>query len=412
MTQTTTVGRWRIGLTAILLAIATLNLRLVWLGNGYAETGYSDFTAFYTAGKILQHGEAEKLYDLKLQWQMQQEFAQSVQIRVGPLPYIRPAFHSILFLPLAYLQYRTAYLVWMATKVVLLMLIPFLLRAHLLSNGIFTPWLAVLFSLATVPIGVDLLQGQDAVLLLFICVLAFVSAVRGSEFSSGIYLGLGLFKFNLIFPIIILLALRKKGRMLQGFALAAIILVLISIWLVRWEGLKQYPVYLWHISRTPGTGVVMPSNMPNLRGLLSFLSFVHVSATFRDLFYVLLVVVGLISTEAIWKDKTRQRDGLLWIAFAFTLSSALLISPYCSGYDATILILPAFLLAGRGINDQLLSSKWKLCLVLSLGFLLFIPVSWNFAGLWAIPLLLFVAFLSRALKAANENSLVSASVIR
>ncbi|HSS99540.1 MAG TPA: glycosyltransferase family 87 protein [Terriglobales bacterium] len=411
MTQTTAVGRWKIGLAAVLLAITALNLRLLLLGSSYAEAGYSDFTAFYTAGKILQRGQAENLYDLRLQWRTQQEFARSVQIRVGPLPYIRPPFHSILFLPLSYLQYRTAYLVWMAVKVILLMLVPFLLRPYLVSSGIFTPWLAILFSFATIPVAVDLLQGQDAILFLVVCVLSYVSAVRGSEFLSGIFFGIGLFKFNLIFPIVLILALRKKGRMLQGFTLAAIVLLLISAWLVGWEGVKQYPIYLWHISQTPGTGVVMPANMPNIRGLLTFLSFVYVSAAFQNVVYVLLAVFGLCLTAWLWKD-ARHSDRFFWLEFSLALSMSLLLSPYCSGYDSTMLLLATFLLAGHGINEQLLPAKWKLCLFLSLGVLFFVPVSWGYARLWAIPLVLLVTVLVHWFKNACENLPVNAAVVR
>src|SRR5882724_1304988 len=63
----------------------------------------SDFTAFYTAGKIVAEGNGKKLYDLETQ--------RSTQLRSTPyegqaLLFYHPAFETLLFAPLALLSYK------------------------------------------------------------------------------------------------------------------------------------------------------------------------------------------------------------------------------------------------------------------------------------------------------------------
>ena len=110
-----------------LLGFAALNAWMIWQAHDPILQGYVDFASFYTAGRIVQSGQSPRLYDPALQWKVQQEFASTVKIRRGPLPYVRPPFEALVFLPLAYLTYPTACVVWMALKTVLLLAIPFLL---------------------------------------------------------------------------------------------------------------------------------------------------------------------------------------------------------------------------------------------------------------------------------------------
>lgn len=72
----------------------------------------------------MRSGQSARLYEPALQWKIQQQFASKVKIRLGPLPYIRPPFEALLFLPFAYLGYPAACLLWMAAKIVLLLAVP------------------------------------------------------------------------------------------------------------------------------------------------------------------------------------------------------------------------------------------------------------------------------------------------
>src|SRR5579863_7910588 len=104
----------------MLATFAVLHGWVLWRSHDFIVRGYEDFTSFYTAGKIVLRGEGVRLYDRQLQWQVQQEFASSVSNRTGPLPYIRPPFEALLFLPLASLSYPAAVEIWTLIKLILL----------------------------------------------------------------------------------------------------------------------------------------------------------------------------------------------------------------------------------------------------------------------------------------------------
>ena len=99
--------------TGWLLLVATLILHayLAWHLKDYIRNGYTDFTIFYSAGKILREGPRPSLYDRDLQYQVQKQFAPNVTIRHAALPYNHPPFEALLFVPLTWFSYLNAYLV-------------------------------------------------------------------------------------------------------------------------------------------------------------------------------------------------------------------------------------------------------------------------------------------------------------
>jgi hypothetical protein len=108
-----------------------LNGFMAWKDWGLVRKGYPDFTIRYSAGKMVRAGMARSLYDERVEFQIQREFAPEVSIRHGALPYNHPPFEALLFVPFTYLPYLPAYLAWNAVNLGLLGLALFLLRRHL-----------------------------------------------------------------------------------------------------------------------------------------------------------------------------------------------------------------------------------------------------------------------------------------
>ena len=357
--------------------------------------GYADFTAFYTAGKILSRGQGPSLYDRRLQWEIQSEFASTVSIRNGPLPYIRPPFQAVLFLPLAYLSYSHAFLVWLGIKLGLLLYIAFLLSRNSIGSPLLSPWITWPLSLAVAPVAMDLLQGQDAILFLLICVLFFVALSRGSGLTAGIWLGLGLFKFHLILPVLAVLLLRKQARLLIGFLATALCLLLISAVLVGWKPLLFYPRYLWNISQTPGSGVIPAVGMANLRGMMCMLSQSPHWLLVADWLYLPLAFFGLTTAIVLWPVRRENRTYFA-AGFCFSWVVAILVSFYFSGYDMMLLLLPLFLLARPVGSSGQVPPYDKWVLAITLGFLLLMPIFWTrfiyvHVGRWDGPVLVLFA---------------------
>src|SRR5215470_17034202 len=114
------LGRWQRWIAAFLLAMTIAHLVIAWQQRTLLARGYGDFSAFYTAGLMARRGMGKQLYDRRQQWQVQQEFASQVAIRTGPMPFIRPPFEALFFVPFTFFSYPVALALWSALKLVLL----------------------------------------------------------------------------------------------------------------------------------------------------------------------------------------------------------------------------------------------------------------------------------------------------
>ncbi len=374
-----------------LIAFAALNVGLLWQGRRSIFEGYGDFTSFYTAGKIIANGQSARLYDPEKQWQVQQEFASKVEIRRGPLPYVRPPFEALLFLPFAYLAYPVAFLVWTVLKVALILTLSFVLPPSNWKCG--NPRTLILQSLlcfAFFPVGFDMLQGQDSVLLLFILALALRLMLQGADLQGGAVMALGLFKFHLVVPFLLIFVLAKRGRIVLGFLTTAAVLFLVSLSMVRRSGVLEYPRYLWHLNSLPGLGIVQTRNMPNLRGIVTVL-LGHGSSS-RPVQWLLVgaALLGIAVVARSWRSHDREA---ITTAFSFSIVVILLTSYYANSYDMTLLLLPLLLL-GKPVFDA--DHRWPRSIFLAATLvLLCTPLFWVLV--WRVDQFCWIALVLLAL---------------
>src|SRR5271165_1389877 len=358
-----------------LLGFVALHSLILWQVHDSILKGYGDFASFYTAGKILQRGQGARLYDRGLQWQIQQEFASTVTIRSGPLPYIRPAYEALLFLPLAYLGYPAAYALWTALKLLALFTIPFVLPPEACeAKRATSAALEILACLAFFPIAFDLVQGQDSILLLLLLALALASLQRGAEGRAGIFLGLSLFKFHLIVPTFCVFLMRRKTGVIAGFLAAAIVLLLLSAWLVGWSSLLAYPRYLWDLNQSPGLLGIKSRSMPNLRGLIApLLPHGAVPSTVHWML-ILVVVSGILISAKLWKIDRDSRT--VATGFSLCIVMSILTSYYANSYDLTLLMLPILTLGRRFLQGSEISRVPRFLFLGSVAALMFSPLYW------------------------------------
>src|SRR5206468_5974823 len=149
------------------------------------------------------------------------------------------AFKELFYLTFAKVTSQRAYVLWSLLNLVLLIAIARSLW-HYAFTGVGWQALLALF-LVFAPVLLNLLQGQDSVLLLFFVAMSFVALTRGNEFLAGCLLGCGLFKFHLILPLALILAVNRTKRFLLGFLLLAVVLILISLAICGPGFLLAYP---------------------------------------------------------------------------------------------------------------------------------------------------------------------------
>src|SRR5258708_7594696 len=151
--------------------------------------GRADFRQLYTAGHMVRSGHAKELYDYSAQLQFQNQLVSPGQV---PLPFIRPAYYGLLFVPFSLLPYRDAYFAFLGLNLVLLCISYCILHPWLRNVARVWSWLPALIFVGFFPVAAAFLQGQDSLLLLALLAAAFACLNRGRDLTAGLLVGLGL----------------------------------------------------------------------------------------------------------------------------------------------------------------------------------------------------------------------------
>lgn len=335
--------------------------------------GMPDFAIFYTAGHILQTGQARSLYDYPTQVAVQKALTPGRLLQHSSiLPYNHPPFESLLFLPLAKLSYLNAYRVWMGINVAFLLCISIFMRKYFPGLGRLSLGLWLIAPFAFFPIFMALLQGQDSILLLGCYCLAFAAIQSRADIRLGAALGFGLFKFHLVVPFLVTLAPAWNRKMMAAFVLVAAFLAAVGVWVCGVKEILLYPRFIWdvdHSTKYLWNGGF--SNVANLRGLIGTLLSEGESRLFRYLLATGSALV-LLAALAVWlKIRSCSLPGPL--AVAVSLIATVLVSYHTFVYDWSILYLAVLLIAESIVSHDRFIEKVRMPVLMCVGFLLFSP---------------------------------------
>jgi hypothetical protein len=263
----------------------------------------------------------------------------------------------------------------------------------------------------------DLLMGQDAALLAFLFAITFWQLATDRDGGAGFTLGLALFKFQLVIPVVVMLWIGGRKRILPGFAVSAFAVIAISAVVVGWKGLLKYPGYLLALSQAKGVGIV-PESQINLRGLFTLI--VGRLSSPERIYWVLalvalgaIVYTGLILRKAGGRSSLSGRSFLLAEGFGLATIVALVTSYYANDYDLLLLIVPLLAVRARPDDapkpDRVTRYLTRYLEATGLLLLLLTPVYW-FARvelqaecLMALPLLAVGVGLARRLRRAGAG---------
>jgi Glycosyltransferase family 87 len=357
------------------------------------EAGYPDFAVYYTAATILREGLGHQLYVGHVQSDVQKGFTGELPTRLGPLPYIHPPTEALIFVPLTWLPFREAFVLWDLLNIAMLFGVALLLRSEVGALRLIPPWEFVLGSIAFFPVFESLLQGQDSILQLLFCVLAWRAIEKKADVLAGCWFALGAFKFQLMIPIVLLFVIWKHRRVLIGFAAISVVLVLISVGLVGWQGLLHYPIFVLQIANMPSMGGVPPDFLPNLHGLIMGWP-LHLSGM-TEISAVAVSSIGLFIFVA-KKGGKAFGPGKSGLQFLLAIAVADLIGWQTNIHDYSLLVLPLVLIADYCLRTapQKPGSRFALLypavpiLISPLWLILWLSV--GHMNLMAIPLLWWV----------------------
>lgn len=303
-----------------------------------ALRGHSDFRQLYVAGYMVRHGYRHDLYNYDLQTKLQANLVTQQDLA---LPFIRPAYEALLIVPLTPFSYRAAYLLFLIMNVALVGLCLCLLKSWV--PNLVARWRALLGAIvvAFLPINVALMQGQDSVLLLTIVMAAMACSTRGHRFYSGLILGLGVFKLQVIVPIAMLFVLWRRWRVVAGLAISTTSMALLSVAVTGFAGV---PAFLGSLVSVGGVTNSKLINFPirlqvmsNLRGLISCaLANSFSSGEIRAvvvLISAILMIALAVLVPARWKNP-----------LPIAITAAALVSYYLFVHDLSVLLIPILFL--------------------------------------------------------------------
>ena len=399
-----------------LAAVLATHVFFLWSVRGGIRRGDPDFTVFYTAATILRQGLGHQLYEPATQRAVQAEFACDTDIRRGPLPYIHPPFEALLFLPLTFLPYTTAFGVWNFLCLGMLTAVVFRLRRLSPALARVSSFELTLWSLAFFPIFANFHQGQDAILLLLVVTLSFGALDRGAaDFAAGCWLGCGVFKFHLMVPLALILVAWRGRKFLSGFAAVAGAAVCISVALVGWNEAMQYPVYVSGVMAHAGYGAIPPRQLPNLLGLFAGWSALDVYG-WQVKTLVAIGSAGFLLAAISLRRSTSTKAGFR-LGFSAATIIALLVGYSTNTYDLSLLLAPIALILDYTLRDLRGQPARQAAITLPLGFLFISPLwfflwmQWERINLIALLLLWWLFAIGRELlrMAPTESVLTSAA---
>ncbi len=351
-----------------------------------------DFSTRYASGLILRRGDGSKLYCLEEERRVQE----ALFGRKGVMVETHPPFEIPLYAQLSKLPYNHAYIVLAVINISIWVVFALLIRSCAPVPEQTFRYLLLCFTFF--PLWAALLQGQTSLLLLLLYGATFLALKRKRDFVAGVFLGLGLFRFQLVLPFVLICILRKKWKLTAGFVLVALLLAAISVLAVGWQGVMSYAHFIIDTARHPSNPAyasIRPSDMPTVRGFLAAILTGWVSQKWINAGTALVSAFLILFTAWRWRQEDRRdEDDSLGLIFAAALTVTLITGFYVLAHDMSLMLLAVLLTLAT--SQQSKESRWWLILR-ALIIVLFIPFVYMLLLHWHRLSLLFPILVAFAL---------------
>jgi len=370
----------------------------------FIVSGRSDFRQFYAAGAMVRNGESHRLYEYQVQKSFQDAL---VSAQAAALPFISPAYDTVLFVPFSSLPYRGAFILFLVCNLVALAVLYLILRSWMRNLTAVYPLLPIGLFMGFLPVAYALIQGQDSLLLTTLLAGAFVFLTRERNFLSGILMGLGLFKFSLVLPIVLLFVIWRRWKVLAGFAIVAVILSGISIWIA---GIAQTRLYLHSLFAIAGLTPpvsdlsrypITLQQMANLHGFVF-----GVSGNWFPKTWIHAITIFFAAVVMIW---TAWRGGVIDRAahqLLFAIPCSVLVSHHLYIHDLSVVLLPTIVLLDSFLPCEALGSNKGRVLACAASLMFVSPIIESFSASHFFVVAISVTILLISVAAAFSSSQV------
>jgi hypothetical protein len=325
------LSRYRSFFVAGSIFLILFQIVVVGLGLSGGLEGRADFRSFYASGYLMRSGHADQLYDYNRTAATEMEV---IGNEGASLPSIHPAYEALLFAVLANFTYKKAYWLFFFLNIaVLIGTIRLLQPAPDWMSEVYAG-LPTLVAAGFLPVGICLIQGQDSILFFLLIVSAYLLQKSNRDLAAGTVLALGMFRFQLVIPLIVCLFFARRWKLIGGFAITCMGVAAISIAVTEPASWTAYPRHLFEMNSGLQTAsaklahAIYPEKMPNFRGLIYLLLGPRVPAILPQILTAVFSV--LIFAWAIIKR----------LPFELLVVVAVLVSYHGLIHDSVLLLLP------------------------------------------------------------------------
>jgi len=363
-----------------------------------------DFTAYYTAAQMLKYGAGNDLYDINKQEYWQKQFVSKFSSSKNFRPFINPPFVALFYLPFTFLSLNISYLIWFIVNLVILFNICKIFLEKFLQNlnsiKIFTFTLLILSYL---PVFYTLISGQISFILLFSLLMVRKDFLTNNKIKTGLWLSILFLKPQYIILPLLFFIFRKEYKIVSVTAFIGGFFSLVSFLLVGHLGIEKYLHFLASILSWQNTNTVVPALEYSWRGFMQLIVQKNdIESIF--IYWLLGIMILILLLLYSWKDKARKKIAVFDFQWSIIIIGIILITPYISGQDLSILLLPAALIYYWSRQVKSMKNFHKLVFVLIMtGY--FVPIiSDYFAYNFHIQLqVIYMAFLLMSLLFIQKN---------
>ena len=214
-------------------------------------------------------------------------------------------------------------------------------------------------------------MGQDSIMSTVLLLAVFVALKRGRDRLAGFLLALGLYKPQLVLPMAGALLVARRWNTVRVFSVTGVILVLVSVGMVGWQGVLDFVSILRLMDRY--SYVIFPANMPNIRGLLYDLFQVGNADSLLIAATVAVSAILLSQCLYLWRGEYDVLDPAFDLKYSLTIVTTLLISYHLYSHDLFPLAL-SLILIFRYVNADETVHKALPQVFFFLLIILFLPV--------------------------------------
>jgi hypothetical protein len=183
----------------------------------------------------------------------------------------------------------------------------------------------------------------------------------------------------------------------------------LSLALVGWRELLYYPHYVWQVNQQAAQRVIVPGNMPNLRGLLAGWNGGTRAPMGLNAVILALSVLALAWAAACWDASAADHRQSWRSGFSLALVVTFLVSYHGYTQDMSILLLPLLWLCDQLLSGRVVEPPWRRALEICLLLMFLSPIymllalHYQHLNLWALVLLALALSLEGWRKAAARR---------